>query len=114
MIMDGLDTLSQVALANQLNISFDTYNPPLAQLSASMAGAARTPSEMADDNLNTPVTTCSDVNFSFLNSDIDVSQEALPITGEYSLRYDLRRTQSPTSTVRATAYDCYCLCSLFL
>ena len=47
-----------------------------------MAGTARTP-DMTDDNLNTPVTASSDVNFSFLNSDIDVSQEALPISGEY-------------------------------
>ena len=82
MIMDGLDTLSQVALANQLSIGFDTYSP-LPQLAACMAGTARTPDMTADDNLNTPVTASSDVNFSFLNSDIDVSQEALPISGEY-------------------------------
>lgn len=78
MIMDGLDTLSQVALADQLNLSFDTYSPPSTQ--ATDAGG-RLPSESIDDNLNTPVTTSSDVNFNFMN-DIEISQQALPITGE--------------------------------
>ena len=88
MIMDGLDTLSQVALADPLNISFDTYNPP--PLFSLPSGAAvttsaehdRTLSETADDNLNTPVTACSEANFTFLGADI--GHEPLPITGKLS------------------------------
>ena len=80
MIMDGLDTLSQVALADQLNLSFDTYSrPPSTQVTE--AGRLLPSSESLDDNLNTPVTTSSDVNFNFMN-DIEISQQALPITGE--------------------------------
>ncbi|KAK2142504.1 hypothetical protein LSH36_947g01030 [Paralvinella palmiformis] len=78
MIMDGLDTLSQVALADQLNLSFDTYSrPPSTQVTE--AGRLLPSSESLDDNLNTPVTTSSDVNFNFMN-DIEISQQALPIT----------------------------------
>ena len=78
MIMDGLDTLSQVALADQLNLSFDTYSPPNTQAS----DVLRIPlQDILEDNLNTPVTTSSDVNFNFM-SDIEISQQALPITGE--------------------------------
>ena len=33
-------------------------------------------------NLNTPVTTSSDVNFNFVGSEFEISQEAFPITGE--------------------------------
>ncbi|OWF52763.1 early growth response protein 1-B-like [Mizuhopecten yessoensis] len=56
MIMDGLDTLSQVALADQMslaNLCFDT----------SAFGGSRLPSESFDDCLNTPVTSSSDVTF---------------------------------------------------
>jgi hypothetical protein len=76
MIMDGLDTLSQVALADQLNLSFDTYSPPNTQAS----DIQRIPHDGLEDNLNTPVTTSSDVNFNFM-SDIEISQQPLPITG---------------------------------
>lgn len=74
MIMDGLDTLSQVALADQLNLSFDTYHAPASTTAASVIRS------MDEDNLNTPVTTSSDVNFSFAPPDLELSQEALPIT----------------------------------
>ena len=74
MIMDGLDTLSQVALADQLNLSFDTYHIPVSTTAASVIRS------MEEDNLNTPVTTSSDVNFSFAPPDLELSQEALPIT----------------------------------
>lgn len=77
MIMDGLDTLMQVALADQLNLSFDTYSPPVPG-----TPGLRHLSEV-DDVLNTPVTTSSsDVNFNFSNTDIEISQEPLPITGK--------------------------------
>ena len=76
MIMDGLDTLSQVALADQLNLSFDTYHIPVSTTAASVIRS------MEEDNLNTPVTTSSDVNFSFAPPDLELSQEALPITGK--------------------------------
>lgn len=72
--MDGLDTLSQVALADQLNLSFDTYHIPVSTTAASVIRS------MDEDNLNTPVTTSSDVNFSFAHPDLELSQEALPIT----------------------------------
>lgn len=102
--MDGLDTLSQVALADQLNLSFALYNPPATTTSsagpvtsspsASVAAAAEPiPSArglLEDvDNLNTPVTNSSDVNFNFVNSEFELSQEALPIpiTGESSLQH---------------------------
>nr|ANS60446.1 early growth response [Platynereis dumerilii] len=74
MIMDGLDTLSQVALADQLNLSFDSYHVPSTTTAASVLRS------MDEDNLNTPVTTSSDVNFSFAPPDLELSQEALPIT----------------------------------
>ena len=81
MIMDGLDTLSQVALADQLNLSFDSYHAPSSTTAASVLRS------MDEDNLNTPVTTSSDVNFSFAPPDLELSQEALPITGEFSFYY---------------------------
>ncbi len=83
MIMDGLDTLSQVALADQLNLSFDTYHPPVSQSSVIAAGI-RVIHETGDDNLNTPVSCSSDVNFNF-NPDMELSQEALPITGKFTM-----------------------------
>lgn len=53
--MDGLDTLSQVALADQVN---------LANLCFDFAtGGGRLPSESIDDSLNTPVTSSSDISF---------------------------------------------------
>lgn len=76
MIMDGLDTLMQVALSDQLNLSFDTYSSPLPG-----TPGGRHFSE-TDDVLNTPVTNSADVNFNFSSADIEISQEALPITGK--------------------------------
>ena len=77
MIMDGLDTLMQVALADQFNLSFDTFSGPAVPGTPGLRHLSE-----ADDVLNTPVTTCSDVNFNFSNTDIEISQEALPITGK--------------------------------
>lgn len=74
MIMEGLDTLSQVALAD---LSFDTYNPP------QVAGLGGRHDSVADDNLNTPINKNAGVDFNFGPSQIDISQEALPITGEF-------------------------------
>ena len=70
MIMDGLDTLSQVALAD---ICFDSYHD-------SGFGLGRLPSESIEDSLNTPVTSSSDVTFF-----VDTLVEPLPITasGKY-------------------------------
>jgi hypothetical protein len=97
MIMDGLDTLTQVALADQL--SFGVFNPPASTASDACAGpsASQTATTalptsasgmsaaglfLDDDNLNTPVTTSSDVNFNFGCADFDLTQEPFPITGE--------------------------------
>jgi len=77
MIMDGIDTLCQVALADQLNLSFDTYNPPLQ--TANTGGRSGLD---AEDNLNTPVTTSSDMP-TFFSADTDY--EPLPITGRLNL-----------------------------
>ena len=91
MIMDGLDTLSQVALADQLNLSFDVYNPPVTSGSVTATTSLPGPEGFQGargflidepDNLNTPVTTPSDVNFNFTSSEFELSQEAFPITGE--------------------------------
>lgn len=54
MIMDGLDTLSQVALADVSSFCFDT---------TALASAGRHASESFEDSLNTPVTTCSETSF---------------------------------------------------
>lgn len=75
--MDGLDTLSQVALADQLNLSFDTYNPGPIQQGDHGVNPAQADGA---DTLNTPCTTSSDVNFNFQNSEMEISQQALPIT----------------------------------
>lgn len=53
MIMDGLDTLSQVALAE--SVCFDSYHD-------AGFGSLRLPSESLEE-LNTPVTSSSDVAF---------------------------------------------------
>ncbi|KAL5022489.1 hypothetical protein ScPMuIL_001644 [Solemya velum] len=57
MIMDGLDTLSQVALADQVNLCFDSYHD------SQLSGFGRFQSESMEDCLNTPVTTCSETSF---------------------------------------------------
>lgn len=62
--MDGLDTLSQVALADQMNFSFDYFG-----------AIGRLPSESFEDALNTPVSSSSDVTFGFIES-----LEPVPIT----------------------------------
>lgn len=54
MIMDGLDTLSQVALADVSSFCFDT---------TALTNAGRHASESFEDSLNTPVTTCSETSF---------------------------------------------------
>ena len=90
--MDGLDTLSQVALADQLNLSFDTIGgggTPVTTSSATGFPFSRALLEGLEDNLNTPNNlntpgTSSDVNFNF-SSDFDA---ALPITGKLSHVYD--------------------------
>lgn len=79
--MDGLDTLSQVALADQFNLSFDTRVPQNTTSAAMGLGlGSRMAGDLAYDSLNTPVTTSSDVNFNFLQSEFEISQEPLPIT----------------------------------
>ena len=95
MIMDGLDTLSQVALADQLNLSFDVYNPPATTGGVTATTSLPGPEGLAargllleePDSLHTPVTTSSDVNFSFVSSEFEISQEAFPITGESNLNH---------------------------
>lgn len=79
MIMDGLDTLSQVALADQLNLSFDTYNT--GPLQGDNGGNLI---HQEADTLNTPCTTSSDVNFNFHSAELEICQQALPITGEFA------------------------------
>ena len=77
MMLDGLDTLSHVALGD---LCFEPYNPPVSV----SANIGRTFSESGDDNLNTPITTNTEASFSFLD---EISQEALPITGRFSSVY---------------------------
>ena len=90
MIMDGLDTLSQVALADQFNLSFDTRVPQSNPVAAMGLGlGSRLTGDLVDDSLNTPVTTSSDVNFNFYPSELEISQEPLPITGECCVRHCL-------------------------
>lgn len=69
MIMEGLDTLTQVALADQL--SFDNFHSSPTALS----NIGRIPPETMDDSLNTPVTTSSETTF--FGSD---TCEPVPIT----------------------------------
>lgn len=57
MIMEGLDTLTQVALAEQL--SFDNYH----QIPSNLNNIGRIPNETTDESLNTPVTTSSETTF---------------------------------------------------
>jgi len=64
MIMDGLDTLSQVALAE--TVCFESYHD-------AGFGSSRLPSESIEE-LNTPVTSSSDLAF-FVDT-----LDALPIT----------------------------------
>lgn len=76
--MDGLDTLSQVALADQVNIAqlcFDIDN-------TQGVGGGRLPSMSVDDNLNTPVTSNQDVTF-FSCGD---PWESVPITATASVK----------------------------
>ena len=113
MIMDGLDTLSQVALADQLNLSFDVYNPPASSATDAVAGPSPIQSasdsfplprgllldDVNTDNLNTPVTTSSDVNFNFVSSDLEFSQEAFPITATIEASVSI-----PERTCQSTVY----------
>jgi len=108
MIMDGLDTLSQVALADQLNLSFDNYHVPntTATITTQPSKPLTGMEVFGDSALNTPVTTSSDVSFNF-NPDLELSQEALPITAtlgiEASLNsHDGNNVSSQSSTHRIT------------
>ncbi|XP_013383149.1 early growth response protein 1-B [Lingula anatina] len=80
MIMDGLETLSQVALEEQSlgEISFDSYHPA----SITSTPNATNIDAFGDDNLNTPVTASSDV-FPFTGEGFNV--EPVPITGTASI-----------------------------
>ena len=74
MIMDGLDTLSQVALdqvnlTNLANLCFDY---------GAVSGGGRLPSESFDE-LNTPVTSNSDVSF----FGCDLGPVPITATGKY-------------------------------
>jgi len=99
MIMDGLDTLSQVALADQLNLSFDSYHQLPQTNQAALPGQLSRSTGLesfADGNLNTPVTTSSDVSFSF-NPDMELSQEALPITATIEASLTIPERMGPGS-----------------
>lgn len=78
--MDGLDTLSQVALdpVNIANLCFDTTT----------LGGGRLPSESFDDCLNTPVTSNSDVTFFGCDP---LGPVPITATGMYSYLIDLHR-----------------------
>ena len=79
MIMDGLDTLSQVALADQqLNLSFD-LTPAGTQGGAHPGSARFAGLDVPYDALDTPLTNAGDINFNFTNSEMELA-EALPIT----------------------------------
>ncbi|XP_046548357.1 early growth response protein 1-B-like [Haliotis rubra] len=63
MIMDSLDTLTRVALADMCGdlVTGLSYDSP----SEATVIMGRTASESVDDSLNTPVTTCSETTFQF-------------------------------------------------
>lgn len=82
MIMDGLDTLSHVALAE--TVCFDNYHD-------AGFGSFRLPSESIDE-LNTPVTSSSDVSF------FD-SYDVLPITASATLEASINIPDRLTETL---------------
>jgi len=102
MIMDGLDTLSQVALADQQILSFDSFHP-----TTQSAVSIRSPLDGIDDQaLNTPVTTSSDLS-SFFSSDIEFS-DPLPITASVEASFTIpdkpESESSPPSTTHRISY----------
>ena len=90
MIMEGLDTLSQVG-TDQLTTSlcFEYQTPTGSGNNSSMLGChgrGTVESTEVDSRLNTPIMGTPGVDtttFSFINPDYDMDAEALPITGEY-------------------------------
>lgn len=94
MIMDGLDTLSRVALSehHSFHLSFDTYKPALSSFVSVPSPCPRgaeypdSTGDTTDDTLNTPVTTNSDLP-SFFGSEPTVYSDPVPITGEYLLLF---------------------------
>ena len=68
MVMDGLDSLSQVH-----DLGFELYNPPT-------GGSGRHDSVATEGDLNTPITKDTGVEFNF--GPTDITQEAVPITGK--------------------------------
>lgn len=79
MIMDGLETLSQVALEEQAQLSFDSFQP-----SSSTDPATMTSMEaLVDDNLNTPVSAASDM-FAYTP---DTYVDPVPITASAAGKY---------------------------
>lgn len=101
MIMDGLDTLSQVALAETL--CFDNYHSHESGFLGS-----RLPSESVEE-LNTPVTSSSDIGF-FVDT---CTLDPLPITAAGRLRFYLfaflDQLIEGFRTVYSLFRDLYCL-----
>ena len=93
MIMDGLDALSRVALADIHSFCYDT--PSLSE-AGSILGT-RTVSESLDDTLNTPVTTCSDETFFGPDS---LEPPPITATGRFLIYSFISKTPCPQSAVR--------------
>lgn len=104
--MEGMSTGHQPgALVEQLDLSFGYHGNQTAgedvdgglledggaaQLMVAGGGSASgATSEPVDDTLNTPLTVSSDLNFNFIKSQLDLSQEAPPIIGELDYRQSI-------------------------
>lgn len=108
MIMDGLDTLSHVALSehHSFHLSFDTYKPAASQSSVpspSPSGAEYPDSagDTTDDTLNTPVTTNNDLPSFFGSEPVDFS-DPVPITAEVSVDQPEDESMYPSTTIQQT------------
>jgi len=74
MIMDGP---SSASLVEQVDLCFDSYS------FAGQTGDLPIKDGVTHDALNTPRTATSDVNFNFVKSQLELSQEAPPIIGKF-------------------------------
>jgi hypothetical protein len=88
MVMVGFENMSTPKAPAPVEriqlVSFDSYNIAN-QASDQMESASKERigigGQMEQDSLNTPRTATSDVNFSFVRSQMELSQEAPPIIG---------------------------------
>lgn len=81
MIMDGPPSAS---LVEQVDLCFDSYSfAGQTGDQPNKDGVTHGGIVPSDDALNTPRTATSDVNFNFVKSQLELSQEAPPIIGKF-------------------------------